>query len=111
MKFIIDAQLPPGLADWIERRGHEAQHVYRISRVDAPDALIWELALEQGAIVVTKDHDFVEWATKRHPAPPIVWVRLGNAANAPLTARVEAVWDQIVADLESGAQVVEVGRE
>ena len=99
MKFVIDAQLPPSLADWIEQRGHDARHVFRIGHVSASDALIWDLALEQAAIVVTKDHDFVERAMRRRPAPLIVWVRLGNVANASLTARIEAVWDQADADV------------
>lgn len=27
MKFLVDAQLPPGLCGWLEDRGHAAVHV------------------------------------------------------------------------------------
>jgi predicted nuclease of predicted toxin-antitoxin system len=27
MKFLIDAQLPPALCEWLRARGHEADHV------------------------------------------------------------------------------------
>jgi len=27
MKFIVDAQLPPSLADWLALKGHDAVHV------------------------------------------------------------------------------------
>jgi predicted nuclease of predicted toxin-antitoxin system len=31
MKFLVDAQLPPGLCSWLEERGHEAVHVAALS--------------------------------------------------------------------------------
>ena len=111
MKFIVDAQLPPDLADWIASRGHEAAHVYHLGFADEPDGAIWKTALASGAIVLTKDRAFVEWAGVRRPAPQVVWVRIGNVGNASLTVRIEAVWDRVVADLSAGAQVVKIGRE
>jgi len=40
MKFLVDAQLPPGLAGWLEARGHEAGHVHAVLPGAAPDAAI-----------------------------------------------------------------------
>ena len=111
MKFLIDSQLPGFLADWIRERGHDADHVRGFALQRGDDNTIWSLALKRGAVVVTKDRDFAEWAASREPAPPILWIRIGNAANDSLTRRLQAVWSQIVADLISGARVVEVGRE
>jgi predicted nuclease of predicted toxin-antitoxin system len=110
VKFIVDAQLPPLLAHWIVGRGHEADHVFDLALIHGSDHEIWSIALAGPAIVLTKDRDFVEWAQERNPAPQIVWLRTGNINNASLMAQVEAAWPRVVADLESGKQIVEVAR-
>lgn len=72
------------------------------------DEAIWNLALSRGAILITKDRDFVEWANARRPAPQVIWIRIGNATNKALTKRLEAAWDRVVADLVAGVAVVEI---
>lgn len=37
MRFLIDAQLPPESARWLEARGHEASHVCDILGARADD--------------------------------------------------------------------------
>ena len=58
MTFLIDAQLPPALADWLILQGHIAQHVDEIGLRNADDVEIWNHALVSGAIIITKDEDF-----------------------------------------------------
>lgn len=111
MKFLLDSQLPGFLAVWLRDRGHDARHVRDFTLQNADDNTIWKLALDRGAVVVTKDRDFAEWASTRVPAPPILWLRIGNVANAILLARISTVLDEVVVEFESGARVVEVGRE
>ncbi|MDX6574495.1 MAG: hypothetical protein QOE96_448 [Blastocatellia bacterium] len=60
MTFLIDAQLPPALASWLIQQGHTAQHVDDLGLRNADDIVIWNHALESGAIVITKDEDFAE---------------------------------------------------
>jgi predicted nuclease of predicted toxin-antitoxin system len=110
VKFLVDAQLPPTLAVWLCDKGHAAEHVYDRGFEAAPDEQVWRLATAEGAVIVTKDHDFVEWATSRDPAPQVLWLRLGNVGNKSLIARLEAVWAPILDSLADGARVVEVGR-
>lgn len=107
MKFLIDAQLPLSLASWLVTAGHQANHGAELDLLAAPDAVIWATALHEGFVVVTKDHDFVEWATVRRPAAPVVWVRSGNISTVALLARLEVDWPQIVARLNEGVPIVE----
>jgi predicted nuclease of predicted toxin-antitoxin system len=40
MRFLVDAQLPPALARWIESQGQVAQHVADLGLADASDRSI-----------------------------------------------------------------------
>ena len=86
MKFLIDAQLPPAFADWLQQAGHEATHVQDIGLREAEDAAIWDHAVQTGAAIVTKDEDFVARAAHRREAdaPIILWLRVGNTTNRAL---------------------------
>ena len=110
MKFLIDAQLPPSLEAWFRTKGHEAEHVASVSRLEAPDTEIWELAVSGGYVIVTKDRDFVEWARSRKPRARILWVRLGNMRRDVLLARLELAWSELENVLASDVTVIEVGR-
>lgn len=105
---MVDAQLPPALADWLRSKGHEAWAVRDIGLRDAPDAQIWARARDLEAIIATKDEDFAQAASTGSPGPPVLWVRTGNLVNRLLLARFDAVWPQVEAHLDAGARVVEL---
>ena len=108
MKFVLDAQLPPALARWLCEAGHEAQPVREIGLRDAEDAAICAHAVRTGAVVLTKDEDFVALAQSGGPAPVVVWLRIGNCSNAGLRAWLEPRWPGIVELVAQGQRVVEV---
>jgi uncharacterized protein DUF5615 len=58
MGFLVDAQLPPGLARWLAANGHEATHVSDLGLPTASDPAIWDHALAVSSVIVTKDEDF-----------------------------------------------------
>jgi predicted nuclease of predicted toxin-antitoxin system len=110
LRFLVDAQLPPSLAVWLAAKGHQAEHVIDLGALDAPDAVIWDTALTTGAVIVSKDRDFVDWARTRKPKVRIVWIRFGNMHRDVLQASLEAVWSQVEDALASDVTVIEVGR-
>lgn len=110
MRFIIDAQLPPALADWLRARGHEADHVADLCGQSVPDSELWTRAVLDGRVIVTKDRDFAVWAATRRDPPQVVWLRLGNATARNLVAWLWSRWPEIERRLEEGGQIVEVGR-
>jgi predicted nuclease of predicted toxin-antitoxin system len=107
VKFLVDAQLPPLLAAWLSKRGHEAFAVRDIGLRDADDLIIWNWAASEQAIVVTKDEDFSLLATK-DLGVVVLWIRLGNVSNRLLLQRLEASWTEIVGHLATGDRVVEI---
>jgi predicted nuclease of predicted toxin-antitoxin system len=106
MKFLIDAQLPPALCGWLRERGHEAVHVFEIGMVAASDAEIAARAEADGAVLISKDEDFV---TLRLPDRfALLWLRCGNASNQALVAWLEPRWVQIEPLLKGSERIVEV---
>jgi len=108
MRFLIDAQLPPALARWIAARGHRAVHVLDIDMIRASDAEIWERALAEEAVIVTKDSDFMELAALRPRAPAILWIRIPNTRTRPLLEWFEGIFPSAVAAFEQGERLIEV---
>lgn len=108
IRFLIDAQLPPGLARRVSRRGYPAEHVNRVDLGVATDAAIWRHAARTGATLVTKDEDFVALAGRKPDGPRVVWIRIGNISNDALWRTIEPLLDEIVEALTSGERIVEV---
>ncbi|MDP1997218.1 MAG: DUF5615 family PIN-like protein [Gallionella sp.] len=70
MKFWIDAQLPPLLAEWLSTRFDvEAFSVRALGLRDATDAAIFQAAQQPGIVIISKDSDFVELVS-RYGSPP-----------------------------------------
>lgn len=81
MKFLIDAQLPPGLARILVSSGHSAEHVFETGGLGAKDEDIWTYAKQTGSTIITKDEDFAVKVCMRSEGPAVVWVRIGNSSN------------------------------
>lgn len=105
MKFLVDAQLPPALADWLVGAGHDAVALREVGLRDARDDEICAFALENNYIIVTKDEDYAALVRTR-PGLQILWVRIGNVVNRVLLGAFDAKWPEIVGYLESNNSVV-----
>mgnify|MGYP000092790926 CR=1 FL=1 len=108
MKFLVDAQLPPSLARWLQEAGHEAEHVDDVGLREANDGAIWVHALQVGAVIVTKDEDFAARSAQAATAPVIVWLRLGNTTNRALWTWIEPRLPGIAGLLAQGSRLIEV---
>lgn len=108
MKFILDANLPPSAARWLKGRGHEAWHLLELSLDAAEDEAIWDEALRRGAVIITKDQDFVELARTRRPAAQIVWLRTGNMLKRHQIDHLSRVWLKVLTQISEGVPIIEV---
>jgi predicted nuclease of predicted toxin-antitoxin system len=107
MRFLVDDQLPPALARWLTAQGHEASHVKDLGLTGATDRKVWERARIDGAVVVTKDEDFLN-LQRQVPGPAILWITMGNCSKGELLKRMELGLVEIVAALEAEELVVEL---
>jgi predicted nuclease of predicted toxin-antitoxin system len=108
IRFLVDAQLPPGLARRLADHGYPAEHVNRVSLGIATDRTIWRHAARTGAILITKDEDFVALAEREPDGPQVVWIRIGNISNQALWSAIEPQLDDIVDALNLGERIIEV---
>ena len=80
--IIIDAQLSPHLAKWIQDvLAIETYSAKYLGLRDASDKEIFDFAKVRNAIVMTKDEDFVKLQSKLGSPPKIIWITCGNTAN------------------------------
>ena len=60
MKFLVDAQLPDRLAQFLQSTGYDTLHTKNLPQQNATsDSTINRLSIDQSRIVITKDSDFV----------------------------------------------------
>jgi predicted nuclease of predicted toxin-antitoxin system len=108
MRFLVDEQLPVALARWLAAKGHEAEHVGDRQLQAAPDAAIWDFAMQDGAAIITKDEDFAQRKVLSEKGPAIVWIRLPNSRRQALLDWFETVLPAVLSALERGETLVEV---
>ena len=101
MRFLVDAQLPPGLARWLASQDYPSDHVYDLGLGAASDDKVEAKARELGAVIWSKDSDFADHS-QQGQGLQVVWIRLGNTSNAALQARIAQHLPTIAADLAAG---------
>lgn len=110
MRFLVDAQLPPALAQWLKERGHDAVAARDAGLRTAKDSAVWAYALQAASVVVTKDEDFAVRVLQAGSGPQVVWLRIGNCTNPTLFAWLEPLLPGIIQRLQAGDRLVEVKR-
>ena len=110
MTVWIDNQLPPALAGWMRTTlSIDRVPVRDLNLQRATDPEIFDAARGAHVVVLTKDADFVDLLEKHGPPPQVVLVTCGNTSNARLRRLVQMAWPAVVAMLERGEALVELG--
>ena len=105
MRFLVDANLSPGIAAALRDAGHDAVHVVDLDLVTANDDHTLDTAAMAGRVVLTAAADFgallaVGGLTK----PSVVLLRSADHLSpAEQSALVLANLSQLTVDLETGA--------
>ena len=109
MRFIVDAQLPPALARALSSSGYQAAHVIDIGLEAQSDSDIWNYAIQNEAVIISKDEDFAH-RLRQNPqiSPTIVWLRIGNASRKNLLAWLSRFMPQIEAHIQKGEKLIEL---
>ena len=105
----IDAQLSPALARWMSETFGVTVHAVRdLGLRDAKDLPIFHAAREAGAVIMSKDSDFVLLLERFGSPPQILWITCGNTSNARLRDVLRKSFPEARARLEQGEPLVEI---
>ena len=108
MRFLIDNNLSPVLAESLKAAGHDSVHVRDLARQAAPDPVVLERAQAEERVLVSADTDFGGLLSRSHASGPSVLLirRLAGRRAAEQSAIILANLDQVAEDLAAGAVVV-----
>jgi len=108
VKFLIDNNLSPLLADALKAAGHDAVHLRDLGMQAATDDVVLEHARADERILVSADTDFGGLLARSGASTPSVILirRLAGRRAAEHAAIILANLDQVAEDLAAGAIVV-----
>jgi predicted nuclease of predicted toxin-antitoxin system len=86
LRLLLDANLSERLIPLLADRFPETQHIRLLGMGGAGDRELWELALRDGYMLVTKDEDFLLFSVNRGCPPKVVCLAIGNASNVETAA-------------------------
>jgi len=97
MKFLVDAQLPYGIALFLREKGFDALHTNDLpDKERTTDSQIRDISLTDNRIVITKDYDFVDSFIIRKIPEKLLIVTTGNIRNKQLFDLWRSNWEIII---------------
>lgn len=109
MRVVVDAQLPPSVATWIQECWRiESTHVRDLGWDRETDLSIFQALRVAGQVVMTKDADFADLVVRLGAPPQVVWLRHGNATSEATRNLLARAGGQVLALLKSGEPLIEV---
>ena len=110
MKFIIDENLSPDLAEMFRMAGLNAYHVNEMKASQKQriiDDQLRRLAIQKGYVIVTKDDDFVKSYVSRKVPDKIVFIYGMNKKESLLSRMKEVI--PTLKDLLTDHDFIEIG--
>jgi predicted nuclease of predicted toxin-antitoxin system len=95
-KFLVDENLPRTLQ--LEGEDHFL-FIVDFGR-QMSDTEIWEYAIENDHIIITKDTDFYDKMVLKGPPPKVIWIRIGNTRRKKLEQIIKRLWKQITTAID-----------
>lgn len=80
-------------------------HVLDISN-NFSDSDIWDYALTNGLIIITKNVDFYNRYLSSLNSPKIIWVKTGNIKKKDFYKFIEQIWFEVEIMIQSGSFIV-----
>lgn len=104
MKLLFDENLSPKLAEKLSELFPESTHVDRIGLGRENDLAVWEYAMMNDFIIVTKDSDFNDLSVIEGYPPFVVWRRKGNCSTNEILTLIEKKSQNINEFVSEGKQ-------
>ena len=108
MRFLVDNNLSPKLADLLSQAGHDVLHVRDVAMASAADQVVLERARTERRVLISADTDFgTLLAQSGATSPSFLLIRRASGRRAAEQASlILANLDAVQTDLDAGAVVV-----
>lgn len=107
LKFIVDTQLPPKLAIFLNSNDCDAIHTTFFPDGHLlQDKEIREIAVRENRIIITKDSDFFDGYLAQGAPPQVLLLQFGNIKNEELLSLFDKEVSNIKALFNSDAELV-----
>ena len=112
LRFIVDTQLPPLLANYLTSKGHDSIHTtYFENGHLLQDAEISKIAMRENRVIVTKDSDFLERYAIYGSPPKVLLLQFGNIRNSELITSLDTELEKLVTLFSEGANLIIFNRQ
>lgn len=107
MRFLVDANLSPRVADYLCQGGHDAMHVSEVDLLSAGDSVIMLWARVENRVIVSNDTDFGTLLAQQGASDPsfVLFRQLQDRKADELAALLLANLNAVTDDLSAGAVV------
>jgi predicted nuclease of predicted toxin-antitoxin system len=82
VRRLIDENLSEALIPALAELFPGSLHVRLLGAGGGSDSQIWNLAREQGCVLLTRDEDFLQMSVLKGAPPKIIYLRIGNCSTA-----------------------------
>jgi len=111
LRFLVDENLPGDVAAWLSAGSHDVLDVATSPHRGSSDSVLWQLAIDEDRLLVTRDRDFPLQGVSGRP-PGVVLLRPAvGTKTAEIVRLLEAALTSVgLATLAGHVTVVEPGR-
>jgi predicted nuclease of predicted toxin-antitoxin system len=82
MKLLLDENLSRRLVPFLQSAYPDSSQIALVGLEQASDRMIWQYALENNFVIVTKDADFYDLSMMLGTPPYLIWLQIGTADKA-----------------------------
>lgn len=101
MRFIVDAQLPIKLSEFLISHNHDSIHTSQLPNANSStDLEIVELSLNEKRIVISKDSDFYNRYLRLSEPHKLIIISTGNISNQKLLKLIDKNFAKISDEIE-----------
>lgn len=97
MKFLLDAQLPKKLSEFLKWKGYDSIHTLDMpNKNKTTDNEINDISIKYKRVVISKDLDFIESLLISDKPYKLIYIAVGNSSNKELLEIFSKNIDNIV---------------
>jgi predicted nuclease of predicted toxin-antitoxin system len=100
VKLLLDENLSRFLVRRLEDLFPSSTHVANAGLESSSDQVIWDYAVNNGFVIVSKDSDFHQRSFLFGAPPKVIWINAGNLSTSAIENLIRSHADAVVSFIE-----------